>query len=99
MGTIPVQRGILLSCIGSDAKSEIIIAITNSYGCNCPIWRFPIILIVNITIEYIIIVLIKLTTFVNSLFFCPFRTECFAYIFCFFIQNILRINKFREDEL
>lgn len=40
IGIIPLKIGIPGSDIGTDAKSAIIIAITNSNGCICPYFSF-----------------------------------------------------------
>ena len=40
IGIIPLNIGIPVSDIGTDAKSAIIIAITNSKGCICPNFTF-----------------------------------------------------------
>ena len=56
-GIIPVKSGISIACIGTDAKSEIIIATTSSDGCNSPSCLLPIIRIAAITIPYKIKVL------------------------------------------
>ena len=42
MATIPYKRGMELSAIGIQARSEMSRVITNSYGCISPICRFPI---------------------------------------------------------
>ncbi len=62
IGIIPLNIGTPTSDIGIDAKSAIIIDITNSKGCNCQSPFFPISLITNNTSKYNTIVLIKLTS-------------------------------------
>lgn len=40
IGIIPLNMGMPVSDMGTDAKSAIIIAITNSNGCICPYFSF-----------------------------------------------------------
>ena len=67
IGIIPRIKGNRVSCIGKAARSEIIIVITNSYGCNSPICLLPINLITSITKKYKKIVLIKTINILNHL--------------------------------
>ena len=48
IGKIPFSNGIPISCMGTEAKSDIIIAITSSFGSISPNWRLPIIRIETI---------------------------------------------------
>ena len=41
IGIIPLKIDIPVSDMGTEAKSAIIIAITNSNGCICPNFSFP----------------------------------------------------------